>query len=99
MVEVTSDIQKIDYGASGNAAVIQNAKFLLASLIDTCPLDRLFGLNPPLDDPGQIASMQLAPEIVAKFQEYIPELNILDISISQENGKLKAVVKVELKDD
>ncbi|EFV78944.1 hypothetical protein HMPREF1013_00828 [Bacillus sp. 2_A_57_CT2] len=99
MVEITSDIQKIDYGASGNAAVIQNAKFLLSSLIDTCPLDRQFGLNPPLDDPGQIASMQLAPEILAKFQEYIPELNILDISISQDNGKLKAVIKVELKDD
>lgn len=99
MVEINSDIQKIDYGASGNAAVIQNAKFLLASLIDTCPLDRLFGLNPPLDDPGQIASMQLAPEIVAKFQQYLPELTVLDVSIYQENGVLKAVVKVEIEDD
>lgn len=99
MYEIKTDFNApIDFSAMGNNAIIQNARFLLSTIISSCPMDRNFGWDPPLDEPGEFAKVKTSAEIFDKFKQNIPELIIKDIQFYQDhqNGLLQASVKVEI---
>lgn len=96
MYEITSEFNgAIDYAATGNAAILQNAAFLLATFIGTCPLDRTAGWEPPVDDPTPIAQVKSTAQIIELLERSIPELKVENVNFEQNReGKLVARVKV-----
>jgi hypothetical protein len=99
--EVTSDSEgKIDYGASGTAAILQSAAFLLSLHIGTCPMDRAVGWEPPIDEPSPLAQGRSSAQIIEMLERSIPEMTVEDIIYEHDSdsGQLKARIKVVIDD-
>ncbi|WP_336798584.1 hypothetical protein [Exiguobacterium acetylicum] len=91
----------IDYGATGTFATLQSIAFLLSTLVDSCPLHREFGLDPPIDDPTSYARASLSAQIIEKIERSIPEVDVVDVLIEDQplEGRLYATVKVVIIND
>ncbi|PAQ15077.1 hypothetical protein CD798_08525 [Bacillaceae bacterium SAOS 7] len=99
MYEINSSAAvKIDYGVTGDEAILQSATFLLSTFLNTCPLHRGFGWEPPVDDPSLMARASASAQIIEMFSRHIPELEIKDIIFEQDDQKgiLIARIKVEV---
>lgn len=87
---------KINYAATGDEAILQNATFLLSTMLNTCPMHRGFGWEPPVDDPSEFAKSRSSVQIIETLERNIPEITVQDITFEQdeENALLIPRVKV-----
>lgn len=93
----------VDYGAMGISATLQSISFLLDSLIDTYPMHREFGMDPPIDDPSETAKNEWSAQVIEKIERNIPEVSVLGIIVDQDesdllNGRIKTTVRVVIED-
>ncbi|KAB2864653.1 MAG: hypothetical protein F9K39_04410 [Exiguobacterium chiriqhucha] len=103
-VSSSTKIEPIDFGASGKVAILQNVSFLLNSLVDTYPMHREFGMNPPVDDPCEIAINEWSAQVIEKLERNIPEVSVIDVEVIQNeadllNGRIQTIVKVVIEVD
>lgn len=100
MVYTITGLKKIDFGATGNMAILQNASFLLSTVLNSCPMYRNAGWIPPIDDPLGAAKTKIASQIVQMYAEHLPKIKVEDIvfTTDEETGKLSVKVKVVIKD-
>ncbi|MDX5091599.1 hypothetical protein SD939_10315 [Lactobacillus crispatus] len=99
--EVTVDSQKIDYGATGAQAILQNIRFILCTVESSCPLDRAFAWKPDLDAPFQIAQARTRAKIMEAIRSYEPRVEVTQITFQGNalEGQLKPIVKVRIRDE
>lgn len=101
MIVIESDSPlRIDYSATGTAAILQNAQFLLATVISSCPLHREFGWDPPVDDGSEFAKATISAQVIEKIERNIPELTVKSVEFifNQEKGNLVARAEVEMRE-
>lgn len=74
---------------------------LYTTVEGTCPGDRNFGLSPEyLDEPPQVAESTLSLEIYNKTEEYVPQVEVLDIQfIYGEDGQMTPQVTIGLNEE
>lgn len=99
--DVTADLSKIDFGATGVKEILQNVRMILATCAFSCPLDRDFAWDPDiLDAPINIAQAKLTSRIVAAIRKYEPRVQVTSVSFQGDglNGVLKPVVRVRVVD-
>lgn len=99
MYEITP-LDKISFGADGNLAMIQNAKFILSTHIGTCFMDREFGWEPPIDAPNEYAKTEASARIVEVLERNIPGLTVEEVLFDEDvlTGRLVPRVKVVIED-
>lgn len=90
-------LDKLNFAATGKEAIIQNARFALSTILNSCPLDRNFGWDPPVDMPNEYAKTVFASKIVELLSNAAPELSIVDIEFKTDSntGHLYPYVRVE----
>ncbi|WP_445506761.1 hypothetical protein [Niallia sp. 03190] len=90
----------IDFGATGIKAILQTASFLLTTKKNTCPMDRGFGWDPPIDELSEIAKTQISSDIIELLELNIPELTVTEVNFEEDplTGKLSPIVKVVIND-
>ncbi|MFS0766030.1 hypothetical protein [Peribacillus phoenicis] len=93
-------LKDIDFGATGNLAILQNAQFVLSTVMNTCFMDREFGWEPPIDDPSEQAKVLMSAQIVEVLEKTIPEISVEEVSFDEEfeTGKIFPRVKVVIND-
>lgn len=98
--EVTTDLKRIDFGATGVAEILQNVAFILATPQFSCPLARDFAWSPDVDAPINIAQARAAAKITEAIRLYEPRAEVTQISFRGDalNGQLIPVVKVRIAD-
>jgi hypothetical protein len=91
-----SPLEKIDYGATGDAAILQNARSALSTILGSCPLDRGAGYVPPVDAPINQAETGIYSEIVDWLETAVPDLEVstIDYDYDPVSGKISPTVKV-----
>ena len=90
-----------DYQDSDQDEVRKKLTALLGSLEGTYPMNRSYGINSEVFDyPIQTAKSLLAAEIYEKTEQYIPNINVLDVNFRAdlENNILYPVISYELAD-
>ena len=92
---MTIDLKHItvafDYTSGDIADIKRCLECLYQTAEGTCPLDREFGLNTPMD----VAKSQFAVEIIDKTDRYEPRATVKDINFSfNEDGQLQAEVVI-----
>ncbi|MCM3567842.1 hypothetical protein [Neobacillus mesonae] len=99
MYEITP-LKVIDFGANGNLAILQNAQFLLSSVVGTCYMDRKFGRETPIDDSTEQAKAIMIAEIIETLGNNIPEIQVEEVNFEEDplNGKVFPRVKVVIND-
>lgn len=99
MYEITGST-KIDFNASGKDAYLQCARFLLSTILNSCPMSRDIGWVPPLDDGTDPTKTKTAAQIIDMFAKFLPEITVEDITfeINYETGKVSPKVKVVIED-
>jgi hypothetical protein len=95
MTEI-STLEKIDYGATGDAAIFQSTRSALGTMLGSCPLDRGAGYIPPVDEPMSQAETAVYSEVVDWLEEAVPEIEVeeIDYTYDAAAGKLYPMVKV-----
>lgn len=98
---VLTPIKSINYEATGKEAIIQNARFLLSTMLHTCYMDREFGWAPPVDDPSEYAKTSMSAQIVEILERTIPEITVEEVTFEEDvmEGKIYPHVKVVIEDD
>lgn len=100
----SSESTTIDYSATGVAAILQSISFLLDTLVDSYPMHREFGMDPPIDDPSEMAKNEWSAQVIEKLERNIPEVSVQEVLIEQDesdllNGRIKTNVKVVIEID
>ena len=100
----SSEGASIDYGTTGVAAILQSVSFLLNTLIDSYPMHREFGMDPPIDDPSETAKNEWSAQVIEKLERNIPEVSVQEVLVEQDetdllNGRIKTTVKVVIEID
>lgn len=96
--EVTT-LNKIDFGATGVAEILQNVAFILSTPAFSCPLDRAFAWEPEVDMPMTPAEQaRLIARIMDAIQIYEPRAEVISVSFQNDpmNGVMKPVVRVRI---
>ena len=95
----TNEKLKVDLTATGTAAKIQTAKFLLATELGSVPLARDIGWTPAVDEPIDQAIALNAANITSLLQDNIEGLIVEDIETTADTitGKLthKVVITID----
>lgn len=93
-----SNVEKdtVDYGAIGVQAKVQSIRFLLKSLVDAYPMDRAFGMNPPIDDPGEMAQNEWAAQIITSIERNVTGVNVNEVTFSQVELGRRTIVTVKV---
>lgn len=94
----------VDYGATGVAAILQSISFLLDTLVDSYPMHRDFGMEPPIDDPSELAKNEWSAQVIEKLERNIPEVSVQEVIVDQDesdllNGRIRTTVKVVIEID
>lgn len=100
----SSEGTTIDYGATGVAAILQSVSFLLDTLVDSYPMHREFGMDPPIDDPSETAKNEWSAQVIEKLERNIPQVSVQEVIIDQDesdllNGRIRTTVKVVIEID
>lgn len=101
IVQEISLLQKVDFGADGVDEVLQNVRFILSTVIDSCVMHRDFGVAADsVDAPIEIAKARLALSCIESVQKYEPRAQIESIDFEEDplNGRLIPKVKVVITD-
>lgn len=86
----------IDYGSVGAGAKVQSVRFLLRSLVDTFPMDRTFGMDPPIDDPSEMAQNEWAAQIITSIERNVIGVNVDEVTFSQTELGRRIIVTVKV---
>jgi uncharacterized protein len=102
MYEV-SLLDKVDFGATGLKAKLQNVRFILSTVLQSCPMDRGFGWTVELDAPTEHARTNLAAQIIEAIELSEPGVTVTEVKFIEGtedvlDGKMIPVVKVEIDD-
>ena len=89
-------IANINFEATGVEEVLQNVAFILSTFKMSCPLDREFGYNPPLDVPINVGATLSATRIVEAINKYEPRAEVLEIDVSVDATIGKVIPKVKV---
>ena len=100
----SSEGASVDYGATGVAAILQSVSFLLDTLVDSYPMHREFGMDPPIDDPSETAKNEWSAQVIEKLERNIPQVSVQEVIVDQDetdllNGRIKTTVKVVIEID
>jgi uncharacterized protein len=92
-------LDKVDFGATGLKAKLQNVRFILSTVLKSCPMDRGFGWTVELDAPTEYARTNLASQIIEAIELSEPGVSVLEVSFREGtedvlDGKMIPVVKV-----
>lgn len=82
MYEV-SLLDKIDFAAEGIAAKLQNVRFILSTVLQSCPMDRLFGIDPELDAPTEYFKANFAAHIIDAIQLNEPGAIVTEVNFEE----------------
>lgn len=100
MIVTSSDKQAWSLCPSGEAAIRQRLVFLLSTYMQTCPLNREFGIKHPIDSIFSSEISRLKNNIITQAKKYIPNFDIKWISVSKDiDGNLELKVGGEVSDD
>jgi uncharacterized protein len=94
-------LQKVDFGAKGIDEVLQNVRFILSTVVDSCVMHRGFGIRgDSVDAPLEYAKAQLALFCIEAVQKYEPRAQIesIDFEVDPLNGRLIPKAKVVIVD-
>lgn len=91
-------LKEIDFGATGEKEILQNVAFILATVTDSCPLDREFGWETDVDSPINLSIATNASRIIQAINDYEPRANVEEVRFEGEGleGKLVPIVKVSI---
>ncbi|MCM1245904.1 MAG: hypothetical protein NC293_09720 [Roseburia sp.] len=101
-MKMDEPLLQFDYG---NAEELEGYRRQLQTLYTTvegtCPGDRNFGLSPEYqDEPPDVAESTLSLEIYNKTEEYVPQVEVLDIQFAYgEDGQMIPKVMVGLNEE
>lgn len=96
MQYTVTPFKEVDFGATGVKEVLQNVSFILATMANTCPLDREFGWEPDLDSPINLAIATNSARIIQAIQENEPRAIVEEVQETGNalEGQLKVIVRV-----
>lgn len=91
-------MENIDFGATGAKEVLQNVAFILSTFKMSCPLDREFGYNPPIDEPMSIRASLTGSRIIEAINQFEPRAEVVDVQVEvdAQNGKVVPKVSVTI---
>ena len=100
----SSEGASVDYGATGMTAILQSVSFLLDTLVDSYPMHREFGMDPPIDDPSETAKNEWSAQVIEKLERNIPQVSVQEVIVDQDetdllNGRIQTTVKVVIEID
>jgi uncharacterized protein len=101
IVQEISLLQKVDFGAEGVNEVLQNVRFILSTVVDSCVMDRGFGIvGDSVDGPIEYVKARLALSCIEAVQKYEPRAQIESIDFEGDplNGRLIPKAKVVIVD-
>lgn len=79
---------------------LSQAKFLYSTVEGTCPGNRGFGITPiPIDAPSPIAENILTLDIIEKTEEYLPMLNVDNISFDYTDEGISPVIQLSINEE
>jgi len=98
-VDVTTEFNSIDFGASGAKEILQNVRMILDTPEFSAPMNRGFAWNPLVDAPVNIAQAKITARLVVAIRKYEPRAKVTKVSFhGDQNGLLKPVVRVMIND-
>lgn len=95
--EISNNEQEINWEASGDERILQNAKNLLRTYKGEIPFCRDIGISSEIED---LTSREAQNKILLEAKETIDneDLDILDAKVEQAENGVKILVTVEMKD-
>ncbi|WP_415818446.1 hypothetical protein [Mesobacillus thioparans] len=84
MIYEVSIIQSIDYGATGVDAILQNVRFIMSTIKNSCVMDREFGLSQDvIDAPIPLAQSLLASEYIFAIESREPRVTVEQVEFEE----------------
>ena len=98
--EIESGNFEIDYSANGIKAKLQNVRFILNSMANSCVLAREIGFEAAVDAPIQIAPALNSTALIQAINKYDTTIVVesIDTDVDAQTGKIKFKVKVNFDD-
>ena len=98
-MDVTTEFNSIDFGASGAKEILQNVRMILSTPEFSAPMGRGFAWNPNVDAPINIAQAKTAARLVEAIRLYEPRAKVTKVTFQgDQNGMLKPIVRVRVDD-
>jgi uncharacterized protein len=100
-VQEISLLQHVDFGAEGTDEVFQNVRFIISTVMNSCVMDRGFGIDgDSVDAPFEYAKARLSQSCIEAVQKYEPRARIESIDFEEDplNGRLIPKAKVVIND-
>ncbi|MFH5187101.1 GPW/gp25 family protein [Paenibacillus sp. TAB 01] len=96
--QVTGRVKEIDFGATGLEAIDQNIRTIITTLKNSVPLDRSFGIDPPVDEPYPVAESKLTNRIIRALRQYETRIEVVKITYQRdiESGQIIPTVRYRL---
>jgi uncharacterized protein len=101
IVQEISLLQKVDFSAEGVDEILQNVRFILSTVVDSCVMHREFGIAADsVDAPFEYAKARLALSCIEAVRKYEPRAQIASIDFEEDplNGRLIPKAKVVIVD-
>lgn len=101
---VSSNSQfRINFGATGLDEIKRNIYTILTTPKYSVPLDREFGITPPLDEPLPIAKARTSTEVIEAIHRNEPRVTVTKVDFietarNNEDGVIIPVVTFTLKE-
>lgn len=91
-------LKEVNFGATGVEEVLQNIAFILATVVNSCPMDRSFGWKPAIDSPINIAKATESSRILQAITENETRAIVEEIVVDGEalKGELTVIVRVDI---
>lgn len=98
MMYTVNPLENINYGATGEQEILQNVAFVLSTFKMSCPLDRGFGYEPPLDIPINVGIQLSASRVVEAINRFEPRVTVHEVNVASDplQGKVMPKVKVTI---
>lgn len=100
-MQEVSILDKIDYGAKGESEIIQNVRFILSTIADSCVMHRKFGLDgDSVDAPIDYAKAQLTLSCIEAVERNEPRAQVVSVEFDTDalSGLLIPKAKVVILD-
>lgn len=93
---------KYDYSIDPNSidGILQQCRIILSTIRGTVPLERDLGMDPKaVDKPSNLLTPGLKVDIQQQFKKFVPRASVLEVSTSQQDGKIEIIVTVGVRDE
>lgn len=93
---------KYDYSIDPNSidGILQQCRIILSTIRGTVPLERDLGMDPKaVDKPSNLLTPGLKVDIQQQFKKFVPRVSVLEVSTSQQDGKIEIIVTVGVRDE